>query len=208
MTVGADNDAIGVVIGGKSLYDLARRGVYDSKAIANVLCHVNKLAVRRDCKARRIAGAHTVSSLCCGQFEFIRECGCAILPLINEERIGVAARDVQRAVVRREGSAVERAILWRCLRDLPRLQVNDLDALLAPAAEHDNGFVQAVRDHGVKRHAAKIDSIANRTEAHAGRQRRGKDRSLYRRRCTQQGGQSKSDSAETTQTYSVFTMTH
>ena len=51
------------MIGGEPLHDLARGGVYDRKAIADVFSHVNELAVWRDCKARRIAGAHTVSAL-------------------------------------------------------------------------------------------------------------------------------------------------
>ncbi len=43
--------------------------------------------------------------------------------------------------VGREGSAVECAILEQRLRDLPRLQIDDLNALFAPAAEHDHGFI-------------------------------------------------------------------
>ena len=42
MAVAAEDDAVGVVIGGKALNDLARLWVYNREAIAYVLRHINE----------------------------------------------------------------------------------------------------------------------------------------------------------------------
>src|SRR5215469_3503925 len=73
MVVAAENYAVGVVIGGKTLHDLAPRGIYNRKAIANVLRHINELAVRCDRDASRITRARAVGRLRLGQLQFIRE---------------------------------------------------------------------------------------------------------------------------------------
>ena len=56
--------------------------------------------------------------------------------------------------VGRECGAVERAILEQLLGDLPRLQIDDLNALLAPAAEHDHGLAPLWREYETYRQAA------------------------------------------------------
>ena len=68
----------------------------------------------------------------------------------------------------RKGRAVERAVLKQRLRDLPRLQFNDLNALLAPAAEHDHRLVASGRDDEVDGQAAEFNHITHRIEPHAG----------------------------------------
>jgi hypothetical protein len=78
--------------------------------------------------------------------------------------------------VGREGGAVERTILEQRLRDLPRLQIDDLNALLAPAAEHDHGSVLFWREHEIDRQAAKVSRFAGGIESHTGRQRRSEER--------------------------------
>src|SRR5215472_2301717 len=118
MAVGAENNAIGVVIGGKALHDLARRGVYDRKAITHVLRHVNELSVWRHRHARRIARTRAVSSLGLSQLECFGESRCATFPCVGEELIGVAAGDIKRAAVGRDGRTVECAILQQRLRHL------------------------------------------------------------------------------------------
>src|SRR5215471_18134232 len=81
IAVAAENDAVGVVIGGKALYDLARRYLYNREVIADILCHINELAVRWDRDASRIAGTHAVGRLRLGQLQFVRERRRAIFPL-------------------------------------------------------------------------------------------------------------------------------
>jgi hypothetical protein len=76
-----------------------------------------------------------------------------------------------------------------------RLQVHDLDALLAPAAEHHNGFVPTGRGYDIKRHAAEFNRIARGIEADAGGERRRKNTSL-RGRCPAEQSR-KSESTET-----------
>ena len=78
--------------------------------------------------------------------------------------------------VGREGGAVECAILRQRLRDLPRLQIDDLNALLAPAAEHDHGSVLFRREYEIDRQAAEVNRFAGRIESHTGRQRRSEER--------------------------------
>src|SRR5579863_8612909 len=63
VAVAAENDAVGILVGGKALHDLSRHYIYDCKAIADVLSHVNELATRCDCDASRIARARTVGCL-------------------------------------------------------------------------------------------------------------------------------------------------
>jgi hypothetical protein len=78
--------------------------------------------------------------------------------------------------VGREGCAVECVILEHRLRDLPRLQIDDLNALLAPAAKHDHGSVRFGRGYEVDRQAAEIDPFAGGIEADTSRQRRSEER--------------------------------
>src|SRR6516165_6527169 len=89
MAVAAEDDAVGVVTGGKALNDLARRWVYNREAIGNVLRHINELAARCNCNAARIARACAVGRFHLGQLQFIREHRLAIFPRINKEHIGV-----------------------------------------------------------------------------------------------------------------------
>src|SRR6516162_9718599 len=67
MAVVTEDDAVGVVIGGKALNDLARRWVYNREAIANVLRHINELAARCNGNAAGIARARAVGRLHLGQ---------------------------------------------------------------------------------------------------------------------------------------------
>src|SRR5271157_1619533 len=78
--------------------------------------------------------------------------------------------------VGREGGAVECAILEQRLRDLPRLQIDDLNALLAPAAEHDHSSVLVRREYEIDRQAAEVNRFAGGIESHAGRERRSEER--------------------------------
>src|SRR5277367_5803433 len=78
--------------------------------------------------------------------------------------------------VGREGSAVECSILEHRLRDLARLEIDDLNALLAPTAEHDHGSVLFRREYKIDRQAAQVNCFAGGIESHAGRQRRRKER--------------------------------
>src|SRR6516162_6817298 len=154
MAVAAEDDAVGVVIGGKALNDLARRWVYNREAIANILRHINELTARCNRNAAGIARARAVGRLHFGQLQFICEHRLAIFPRVNKEHIGVATGDVERVAVGRERSAIECAVLEECLRNLPCLQIDDLDTLLTPAAEHHHSLVAAARWHYVQRHAA------------------------------------------------------
>jgi hypothetical protein len=52
------------------------------------------------------------------------------------------------------------------LRDLPRLQIDDLNALLAPAAEHDHGSVLFRREYEIDRQAAEVNRFAGGIESH------------------------------------------
>jgi hypothetical protein len=72
--------------------------------------------------------------------------------------------------------AVERTILEQRLRDLPRLQIDDLNALFAPAAEHDHGSVLFRREYEIDRQAAEVYRFAGGIESHACRQRRSEER--------------------------------
>src|SRR6516162_3460131 len=150
----AEDDAVGVVIGGKALNDLACLWVYNREAIAYVLRHINELAARCNRNAAGIARARVVGRLHLGQFQFTRERRLAIFPRVNQEHIGVAAGDVERVAIGRERSAIECTVLEECLRNLPCLQIDDLDTLLTPAAEHHHSLVAAARWHYVQRHAA------------------------------------------------------
>ena len=73
--------------------------------------------------------------------------------------------------VGREGGAVECAILEQCLRNLSCLQIDDLNSLLAPPAEHDHGFVRFGREHEIDRQTAEVDHIAGGIKSHSGGQR-------------------------------------
>ena len=95
----------------------------------------------------------------------------------HRRRAGRCCRRRRRAAaVRREGSAVECRLLEQCLRDLPRLQIDDLHALLAPPAEHNHGFVLFRREYEIDGQAAEFDRFAGRIEPHTGRQWRGEKR--------------------------------
>src|SRR6516225_10949963 len=183
MAVAAEDDAVGVVTGGKALNDLARLWVSHREAIAYVLRHINELAARCNRNAAGIARARAVGRLHLGQFQFTRERRLAIFPRVNKEHIGVAAGDVERVAVGRERSAKECAVLEECLRNLPCLQIDDLDTLLTPTAEHHHSLVAAERGHDIERHAAELYRITHAIEADAGRERRGKSGSLRERRC-------------------------
>ena len=77
--------------------------------------------------------------------------------------------------VRREDGAVERAILEQRLREIPRLQIDDLNAPLAPAAEHDHGSVLFRREYEIDRQAAEVNRFAGGIESHTDRQRRSEE---------------------------------
>ena len=149
LTVRRERDAIGIMIGRKPLRDLTGRGVYHREPIADVFGDINEFSVGRERQSRRIACARAVRRFCLRQFELVLQRRGAVFPCIDEEHVGVAAGDAEAMAVGREGGAVECAILKQRLRDLPRLQIDDLNALLAPAAEHDHGsvpFQARVRD--------------------------------------------------------------
>src|SRR5258708_5519178 len=100
--------------------------------------------------------------------------------------------------VGREGDAVEGAILEQRLRDLPCLQIDDLNALLAPAAEHDYGSVLFRGVYEIDRQAAEFNRFAGGIEPHTGRQRRSEDRlPLGGHRRAQQRGKRESESTDT-----------
>src|SRR5581483_812502 len=164
-----ENDAIRIVIGGETLYYLSGRCIYDCKSIRNVLRHINELAVRCDCDARRIARACIIGRLRLSECEFLRYRRAAIFPGVNEERIGVAAGDIECVALRREGRAVKCAVLQQRLRDLARLEVDDLNTLFAPAPQYHHSLVAARAGYDVKRHAAKLNHGTDRIQAYAGR---------------------------------------
>src|SRR6516165_9642921 len=154
MAVAAEDDAVGVVIGGKALNDLARLWVYNREPIAYIFRHINELAARCNRNAAGIACARAVGRLHLGQLQFTREGRLAIFPCVNKQQIGIAAGNVERVAVGRESSAIECAVLDECLRNLPCLQIDNLDTLLTPATEHHHSLVAAARWHYVERHAA------------------------------------------------------
>src|SRR5882672_3005484 len=78
----------------------------------------------------------------------------------------------------RESSTVERAILEQRLRDLPRFQIDDLNALFAPTAQHDHSSVLFRREYKIDRQAAEVNRFAGGIEAQTGRQRRSEERLL------------------------------
>jgi hypothetical protein len=129
------------MIGRKPLRDLAGRGVHHCESITDVLGDVNEFSVGRECEARRIACARAVCRFCLRQLELVHERCRTVFPRIDKEHVRVAPRDPEASAVGREGGAIESSILEQRLRDLPRLQIDDLDALLAPAAQHDHGFI-------------------------------------------------------------------
>ena len=55
------------------------------------------------------------------------------------------------------------------MRNLTCLQIDDLDTLLTPTAEHHHSLVAAERGHDIERHAAELDRITHAIEADAGR---------------------------------------
>ncbi len=63
MVVAAENDTVGISVGGKALHDLSRHYVHNCKAIADVLRHINELAIGCDEEASWIAGARPVGRL-------------------------------------------------------------------------------------------------------------------------------------------------
>src|SRR6266849_4610319 len=100
--------------------------------------------------------------------------------------------------VGREGGTVECAILEQRLRDLPRIQIDDLNALLAPAAKYDHGFVRFRREYEIDRQAAKVNRFTGGIESHTGRKRRGKERlPLSGHRRAQQCRKGESESTDT-----------
>src|SRR5215813_2328077 len=169
MTVVAENYAVRVVIGGKALHNLTRSRVYHREAIADVLRHINELAARCDSDPGRIAGARALSGLRLSQFQFFGECRRPIFPRVNEKQIGVASGDIERVAVRRERRTVECAILQQCLGDLPALQIDNLNTLLAPAAEHHYSLITTESRYYIERHAAKLDCLTHSIKADAGR---------------------------------------
>src|SRR5208337_753799 len=176
LTVRSERDAIGIMIGRKPLRDLAGRGVHHRKPIADVLGDIKEFSVWRERQSRRIACACAVRRFCLRQFEPVLEGGGAVFPCIDKDYVGVAAGDAEAMAVGREGGAVECAILEQRLRDLPRLQVNDLNALLTPAAEYHHSSVLFRREYKIDRQTAEVNRFAGRIESHTGRQRRSEER--------------------------------
>src|SRR3984957_16183592 len=74
--------------------------------------------------------------------------------------------------VGREVGAVECSILEHRLRDLARLKIDDLNALLTPTAEYDHGSALFRREYEIDRQASQVNCFAGGIESHAGRQRR------------------------------------
>ncbi len=75
---------------------------------------------------------------CLRQFDLVLERSATVFPRVEKDQVDIAARDAKAMAVRRESSTVECAILDERLCDLPRLQIDDLNALLAPAAKTES----------------------------------------------------------------------
>src|SRR3984893_13548944 len=140
--------------------DIAGRGVPHCEPIADILDDIKEFSVGRERQSRRIACARAVRRSCLRQFELVLEGGRAVFPCVDEEYVSVTTGDAEVMAVGREGGAVERTILEQRLRDLPRLQIDDLNALLAPAAEHDHGSVLFRGEYEVDREAAEVSRFA------------------------------------------------
>ena len=151
-------------------------GVHHRQPIADVLGDIKEFSVGRERQSRRIACARAILRFCLRQFELVLDRRRPVFPGVDEKQVGVAAGDAEAMAVGREGGPVERAILEQRLRDLPRLQIDDLNALLAPAAEHDHGSVRFRREYEIDRQAAEVDRFAGGIESHTSRQRRSEER--------------------------------
>ena len=163
------------MIGRKPLRDFAGRGVHDRESVADVLGDINEFAVWREYQSRWIACAHAVLSFCLRQFELAFEGGGTGSPSVDKKYVCVAAGDTEAMTVGREGGAVECAVLEQCLRHLPRLQIDDLNTLLAPAAKHDHGSILFRGEHEIDRQATEINRFASGIESHTGRKRRSEE---------------------------------
>ncbi len=170
--VGSNFHCIWIVIGRQSLDHLLFRQIHNSNAVADVLRHVQIISSRRHRQACRIARARSVSLLLT-QHDLAHEFRCAIFPGIAEYRVIVAARDIQFLPISRKCHPQKRGVLFQCLRHSPRLQVNDLQPLLAPTAQHHCNFLSTRRHRHPQRHAPQFDRIPHRVKVHSRRQRVG-----------------------------------
>src|SRR5579863_4034399 len=135
MTVGTENNRVRVMVGRKTLDDPAADCVYNRKMVSRVFSNINELTICRYRQAGWVARTGSVRSPRLCQFEFMEECRCAVLPSISEHRVSVTARDVERFTIGRKCRTIECAILQQGLRDSPRPEVDDLDALLTPTTQ-------------------------------------------------------------------------
>jgi len=68
------------------------------------------------------------------------------------------------------------------LRNIPRLQIDNLNALLAPAAEHNYRFVLSRGEHEIDRQTTEVNCVAGGIEVHTCGQGRSEDRFRLRER--------------------------
>jgi hypothetical protein len=174
-----------IVIGREALHDLRRREIDDGDAVADVLRDVEEVPARRHGDAGRVAAAGLVRSFR-RQHDAALERRDTVRPGVAMDHVVVAAGDVELAPVAREREAVEGRVLLQGLRDPARRQVDDLDALLAPAAQHHHRLAAARRERQPQRHAPEIHHVSRGIEAQAGRQ--GLGRLRLRRRPRAQDG--------------------
>src|ERR1043165_6433555 len=130
--------------------------VYDGERVRYVLRDVQESPVARD----RQSGGKTCAvllRLLLSQEELINECGATVAPTVTEDRVLVAARDVERLAVGREGQAEESRWLRERLHNVSRRALYDLDALLAPAAQRDDKVAPIRRELHRERHVAHIE---------------------------------------------------
>ncbi len=159
-------DRVRIVVGRQAIDHFPLGQVEHGQVVADVLDDVEILAVARHRHTGRIARAALVLFLLADD-ELALEGRGAVLPAVAVDRVVVAAGDVERFAVGRERRAIERRILRERLRDLPRGDVDDLDPLLAEAAENHDELLPARCREQRQRQATQLHGLADRVESDA-----------------------------------------
>jgi hypothetical protein len=150
------DDGVRVMVGLESLYDAPRSDIDDGERISDVLGDVEQPPVAREGEPGREARAVLLRIL-------LGECDPAcgrqspVAPVVAEDGVLVAAGDVERPTVGREGEAEEGRGLRDRLDDSAGRKLNDLDALLAPPAQGDDHVATVGRGKHRERHVPHVE---------------------------------------------------
>ena len=181
--VARDLHGVRIMIRREPLHHLAGGDVDDGQAVADVFGDVDEARARCRGDAGGISRARLVRHLL-SEHDPRAQFRRLAVPGVTVDGVVVAAGYVEHLSVGRERRAEKRSRLRDRLRDPQRLQIDDLDSLLAPAAEHHDQLLSARRGHHSHRHAPQIEHGAFGVEPLSGRQqrRRGKEQQHGRER--------------------------